>query len=53
MRNICGKILTENPGLFERYFLSTFVSGLKEELRPMVRMHGPLTLTYAFELALW
>lgn len=30
---------TENSGFTERYFISISISGLKEELRPVVRMH--------------
>lgn len=34
-------LLAKNPYLTEQYFLSSFISGLKEELKPMVRLMKP------------
>lgn len=45
-------MLMENPRLAGRYFISSYVSGLKEELQSTLRMHEPLTLNHAFELVL-
>jgi len=39
------------PGLPEEFRVSSFVSGLKEEVRIMVSMFKPTTLPDAFELA--
>ncbi|XP_027102590.1 uncharacterized protein [Coffea arabica] len=44
-------MLTKNPRLDESYFVSSFISGLKEEIKPMVKMFRPQTLTKAFEVA--
>lgn len=46
-------LLIENPGLLKKYSISSFITGLNEELRPTVRRHKPLTLNHAFELVLW
>ncbi len=39
------------PALDENYFLSGFIRGIRYEIRPMVRMFRPTSLTYAFEIA--
>nr|XP_027071740.1 uncharacterized protein LOC113696535 [Coffea arabica] len=44
-------MLTKNPKLDESYFVFSFISGLKEEIKPMVKMFRPQTLTKAFEVA--
>ncbi|XP_071906170.1 uncharacterized protein [Coffea arabica] len=44
-------MLLRNPKLDELYFVSSFISGLKEEIRPMVKMFKPQTLAKAFEVA--
>nr|XP_027072057.1 uncharacterized protein LOC113696870 [Coffea arabica] len=44
-------MLLRNPKLDELNFVSGFVSGLKEEIRPMVKMFKPQTLAKAFEVA--
>nr|XP_027067626.1 uncharacterized protein LOC113693266 [Coffea arabica] len=44
-------MLTKNPKLDESYFVSSFISGLKEEVKPMVKMFKPQTLSKAFEVA--
>lgn len=41
----------KNPRLSEDYFISSFMSGLKEELKPTVRMMKPQTLMEEFEVA--
>lgn len=46
-------MLTKNRNLDENYFISSFISGLKEEIKPMIRMLKPATLTEAFELSQW
>ena len=38
-------MLIQNPNLSEEYFISSFTSGLKEEIKPMVRMLRPNTLS--------
>lgn len=40
-----------NPHLSEAYFVSSFMSGLNEELRPMVKMLHPETMEQAAENA--
>lgn len=40
-----------NPGLSESYFISSFISGLSEELRAMLMVHRPITLNQAFTQA--
>lgn len=45
-------MLVKNPRLPEDYFISTFVSGLKDELKPTVRMMKPRTLMEVFEVAM-
>lgn len=44
-------LLAKNPHLTEQYFVSSFIRGLKEELKPMVRMMRPQNLLEAFEVA--
>lgn len=44
-------MLIRNPLLNETYFISSFISGLKEEIKPMVKMLCPTSLTKAFEIA--
>ncbi|XP_027124419.1 uncharacterized protein [Coffea arabica] len=46
-------MLIKNRNLDENYFISSFISGLKEEIKPMLRMLKPATLTEAFELSQW
>lgn len=45
-------MLHKNPRLPESYFISSFVSGVKEEVKPMIKMMKPSTLLEAFEVAL-
>lgn len=42
----------DNPTLNERYFISSFISGLKPKLQPMIRLLKPRNLNQAFEQAL-
>lgn len=44
-------LLTKDPRLPETYFISSFISGLREELKPAVRMMKPVTLQDAFDVA--
>lgn len=44
-------LLCRNPHLDEKYFISSFVSGLKLELKPKVRLMKPSTLLDAIEIA--
>ncbi|XP_027071670.2 uncharacterized protein [Coffea arabica] len=44
-------MLIRNPRLDEGYFISSFISGLKNEIKPMVKMFKPQTLSKAFEVA--
>ena len=46
-------LLIKKRNLDENYFISSFRSGLKEEIKHMVRMLKPTTLTEAFELSQW
>ena len=46
-------MLVRDPHLSESYFVSSFISGIKEEIRPMVKMLKPNTLIEAFEIAEW
>ena len=39
------------PTLMEHYFVSSFISGLKDELRPIVKMMQPATVRQAAEKA--
>lgn len=40
-----------NRSLYEMYFISSFVNGLKEEITKMVLMLHPTSLTHAFYMA--
>lgn len=44
-------LLCRDPRFYEQYFISSFISRLKEELRPMVRLMKPQSLLEAFEVA--
>lgn len=44
-------MLTENPYMTETYSVSSFISGLQEDLKSMVRLLKPTTLLAAFEQA--
>lgn len=44
-------LLYKDPRLSEQYFVSSFISGLREELKPVVRMMKPSSLIEAFEIA--
>lgn len=37
----------------ESYYISSFVSGLKEDIKPMLKILKPMALTIAFEQAKW
>lgn len=43
--------MQKNKGFNEEYFLSSFISGLKESIKVDVRMFRPLTLSDAMFLA--
>lgn len=45
-------MLLLNPTLPESYFISSFISGVKEEIKPMLRLMKPATLLEAFEIAM-
>ena len=44
-------MLMKNPQLDEGYFVSSFISGFKEEIKPMIRMLKPTELSAAYEMA--
>ncbi|XP_071932407.1 uncharacterized protein [Coffea arabica] len=44
-------LMTMDYGLTEDYFISSFLSGLKEEIRRVIRKPKPETLIHAFNLA--
>ncbi|CAL1376332.1 unnamed protein product [Linum trigynum] len=44
-------MLRYNPALTEEFFISSFISGLQEELRPIVKMLQPQTLAQAYHQA--
>ncbi|XP_057999881.1 uncharacterized protein LOC110642382 [Hevea brasiliensis] len=44
-------MLKYNLGLSEAYFISSFINGLSEELRPVIKMFRPESLLQAFEQA--
>ncbi|KAL5731844.1 hypothetical protein ACHQM5_004534 [Ranunculus cassubicifolius] len=44
-------VLQRNQGLTEQYFIDSFIGGLKEELRHVVQMFRPTSLTQAINLA--
>ncbi|XP_027062727.1 uncharacterized protein [Coffea arabica] len=46
-------MMIKNRNLDENYFISSFISGLKEEIKLVVRMLKPTTLSEAFELSQW
>ncbi|XP_027127715.2 uncharacterized protein [Coffea arabica] len=46
-------MMIRNRNLDEKYFISSFLSGLKEEIKPMIKMLKPVTLVEAFELSQW
>ena len=46
-------MMIRNRNLDETYFISSFISGLKEEIKPMIKMLKPATLAEAFELSQW
>ncbi|XP_027088526.2 uncharacterized protein [Coffea arabica] len=43
-------MLMKNPQLDEGYFVSSFISGLKEEIKPIIRMLKPTELSAAYEM---
>ena len=45
------KMLIKNSQLNESYFISNFISGLKEQVKPMVKISKPDTLSKVFEIA--
>ena len=44
-------MMIKNPHLGEEYFVSSFISGLKDEIKTMIRILSPATLSEAFEIA--
>jgi hypothetical protein len=42
-----------NPSLPESYYVSSFISGLREDINPMLKILRPTTLMQAFEQAKW
>ncbi|GMJ08301.1 hypothetical protein HRI_004499300 [Hibiscus trionum] len=44
-------MIQQNASLDENYFVSSFVSGLKEELKHRVKPHRPRTVDEAYRLA--
>ena len=44
-------MLIKNPNLSEEYYISSFTNGLKEEIKPMVKMLKPNTLSRVVEVA--
>jgi hypothetical protein len=42
-----------NPSLPESYYISSFISGLKEEIKLMLKILKPTTLIQAFDQAKW
>ncbi|XP_027157202.1 uncharacterized protein LOC113758631 [Coffea eugenioides] len=46
-------VMLKVPGLTESYYISSFLSGLKEEIKFVVKIHKPATLQSAFEKARW
>nr|XP_027081138.1 uncharacterized protein LOC113703854 [Coffea arabica] len=46
-------MMMTNRNMDETYFISSFISGLKEEIKPMIKMLKPATLAEAFELSQW
>ncbi|XP_027150147.1 uncharacterized protein LOC113750359 [Coffea eugenioides] len=46
-------VMLKVPCLTESYYISSFLSGLKEEIKSVVKIHKPATLQSAFEKARW
>nr|XP_027120832.1 uncharacterized protein LOC113737890 [Coffea arabica] len=44
-------MMIRNPHLDEEYFVSSFISELKDEIKTMIKMLKPMNLSEAFELA--
>ncbi|XP_071918893.1 uncharacterized protein [Coffea arabica] len=44
-------MMVRNPYLDKEYYVSSFISGLKDEIRTMIKMLRPMNLSEAFELA--
>jgi hypothetical protein len=42
-----------NPSLAESYYVSSFISGLKEDIKPMLKILKPSNVLMAFEQAKW
>jgi hypothetical protein len=42
-----------NPLLLESYYISSFISGLKEDIKPMLKILKPGTLMTTFDQAKW
>ena len=42
-----------NPSLAESYYVSSFISGLKEDIKPMLKILKPSNVLMAFEQARW
>ena len=42
-----------NPALSESYYVSSFISGLKEDIKPMLKILKPANVSMAFEQARW
>lgn len=49
--NVRIRVERLRPSLDEAYFLSVFVGGLKDDIRPLIRMLRPTTLAHAFQIA--
>lgn len=44
-------MLLKDHHLTESYFISSFISGVKEKIKPMLRLLKPSSLIEAFEIA--
>ena len=44
-------VLSKNKGLSEEFFVDSFLSGLKDEIRLTIKMFNPKTLNHAYSLA--
>lgn len=42
-----------SSSLPKSYYISSFVSGLKKDIKPMLKILKPMALTIAFEQAKW
>jgi len=42
-----------NPSLAESYYVSSFISGLKDDIKPMLKILKPSKVLMAFEQARW